>query len=151
MEWIDPSSEHYKMVCRYIRKIMPSRLKSVFDAEDFVMDAIIQIKGKNPDLLILVAKRRMMDAAKSHQNKQRSIDWDMADWRSDIAKSDLGMTIEDLEVDPILKKILNLMSDGYELPQVAEMIGLGLRTVQRKFANFKEEREKTRKNLSPLD
>jgi Homeodomain-like domain len=151
MEWIDPSSDHYKMVCRYISKRMPSRLKPVFDAEDFVMDAIIQIRGQNPDLLILVAKRRMIDAAKSPRSRVVAIDWDMADWRSEIGRSDLGMDLERLEINPILKKVLRLMAEGYELPQVAEMIGVGLRTVQRMFANFREEREKTRKNLSGLD
>jgi DNA-directed RNA polymerase specialized sigma24 family protein len=151
MEWIDTSSEHYKMVCRYINKIMPSRLKSVFDAEDFVMDAIIQIKGRNPDLLIVVARRRMIDAAKSPRSRMVAIDWDVADERSDIARSDLGMDIEGLEIDPILKKVLRLMAEGYELPQVAEIIGVGLRTVQRMFANFRQEMEKTRKNIPELD
>jgi DNA-directed RNA polymerase specialized sigma24 family protein len=151
MEWIDPSSEHYKMVCRYIRKSMPSRLNASFDAEDFVMDAIIQIRGRNPDLLIVVARRRMIDAAKSPRSKVVAIDWDVADWRSDMAGSDLGMDIEGLEIDPILKKVLRLMAEGYELPQVAEIIGVGLRTVQRMFANFREEMEKTRKNIADLD
>jgi DNA-directed RNA polymerase specialized sigma24 family protein len=157
MEWIDPSSDNYKSVCRYISKIMPARLNPVFDAEDFVMDAIMEILEKHidhsptPGLLTTIARRNMQDAAKSPRNRQRTLEIDMADWRSDIAQSDLGMDLEGLEIDPILKKILRLMAEGYELPQVAETIGVGLRTVQRMFANFREEREKTRKNLSPLD
>lgn len=155
MEWIDPSSDHYKMVCSYIKKIMPASLKPFFDAEDFVMDAIMEILEKHiessPGLLTTIAKRNMQDAAKSPRNRAGTLTIDMADWRSDIAKSDLGMDIEGLEIDPILKKVLRLMAEGYELPQVAEIIGVGLRTVQRMFLKFKEDREKTRKNLAELD
>ena len=55
---------------------MPRNLRTIYDPEDFVGDAIVELMA-NPErldekgsaLLILVAKRRMIDAARSPRSR----------------------------------------------------------------------------------
>jgi DNA-directed RNA polymerase specialized sigma24 family protein len=65
--------EHYGAACRVIARLMPWALRSRYDAEDFVSEAIVDLM-KNPtaytgrNTLILIARRRMIDAARSRSS-----------------------------------------------------------------------------------
>jgi DNA-directed RNA polymerase specialized sigma24 family protein len=62
----------HALACRAIKRRMPRGLRASYDPEDFVGDAIVELMSHRarfvefgPDLLILIAKRRMIDAARS--------------------------------------------------------------------------------------
>ena len=80
IDWSTVMRDHYSTACRVIERLMPSSLRTTYDPEDFVGDAIVELMAnperlieKGSTLLILVAKRRMIDAARSPRS--RSTRW----------------------------------------------------------------------------
>lgn len=135
MEWFDPSGDTYKKACRIVRSLMPMRLRKAYDAEDFVMDAIMELLGKDGtgDLLVLVARRRMLDAAKSPKNRDLGLTMDIPGRTHDDTESILE-GVDDLD----LRDIFRLKMEGYGLTEVSDMTGLGTRKIQRKIEKFRK-------------
>jgi hypothetical protein len=129
-------SQEYSRACGTIRRIMPQGLRSKYDPEDFVGDAIVELlmKSVEEDLasrIILIAKRRMIDAFKSPRNKELPLLLDVEN------TSILGCEENEFReklidfLPPTDGGILNLWLEGYSTPEIVKLSGLGLRTVER--------------------
>jgi len=140
MDWYNPSSDIYKKSCRVINSIMPSCLRSLFDPEDFVMDAVMELlrdERSGSELLVVVAKRRMIDAAKSPRNRTMRLPGDPPARRA-IGWQEALEEVADLDLRLILEKRL----EGYGLAEVVVISGLTPRTIQRKIRRLKKTMKK---------
>ena len=149
IDWATVICNHYALACRAIKRRMPRGLRARYDPEDFVGDAIVELMSHQarfvefrPDLLILVAKRRMIDAARSPRGRLMPLAEDVIDRQPSAA----------LEVDAAILResiihragstsgrvVVDLRSQGHTLPEIAELTGRGLRTIQRFLKHFIE-------------
>ncbi len=147
IDWDDVLPRYYLSACRDIKRKMPRCLWARYDPEDFVADAIVELMNKpapfveyGPGLLVLIAKRRMIDAAKSPRSRAVRLEVDVMDRQPEAhlrfeaaerRESMLGRTH-----DPRSRAMLALRLEGHSLPEIAEMSGRGLRMVQRFFRKF---------------
>ena len=141
--------DHYRMASRVIDRLMPPRLRTGYDAEDFVGDAIVELMTnaaladvESPALLIHIAKCRMVDAARSPRSRVLPLEVDAVDPQPAV---DLECEAsEQLEIllgragGPRCRAVVDLRSQGYSLPEIAELTGVGLRTLQRFYKSFTE-------------
>lgn len=69
---VDPIEDFYRVACGYLRGRFPSTLRSRFDIEDFVQDAIVDVlvRGGEISQLPTIARRRMIDAMRQQQSKK---------------------------------------------------------------------------------
>lgn len=144
MDWHVVIKDHYPEAVRTIRRLMPSALRRSHDAEDFVQQAVAQLIG-NPieyrgvSTLIALAKRRMIDATRRPRALVLEID-----------PSDGGRAAgQQCEADELQNRLLGRSRDsqerglillrcqGHTVAEIAELTGVGLRTVQRFFKHFK--------------
>jgi DNA-directed RNA polymerase specialized sigma24 family protein len=152
IDWPTVMCKHYALACRAIKRRMPRGLRARYDPEDFVGDAIVEVMKNRarfvefgPDLLVLIAKRRMIDAARSPRGRIMPLGEDVIDRQPSAA----------LEVDAAVLResmlrragnssdriAVDLRCQGHTLPEIAERTGRGLRTVQRFFKDFTEANE----------
>ncbi len=126
---------------------MPACLRSGFDPEDFVSDAVVELlqkptrfSGRGPALLILVAKRRMIDAARSPGRRFSPFIKDPIDRQSSAElhhdAAELRERMLDRAGNASGRALVDLRCRGHTLAEIAERTGLGLRTVQRVFKKF---------------
>jgi DNA-directed RNA polymerase specialized sigma24 family protein len=152
IDWPTIMREQYASVCRVIKRLMPCGLRARYDPEDFVDDAIVDLMSAstrfaeyNSNLLILIAKRRMIDAARSPRSRLIPLKVDVIDDRSSVAleseASDLRDWILGRVGDSSDRAVVDLRCQGHTLPEIAELTGQGLRTVQRFFKDFTEANE----------
>jgi DNA-directed RNA polymerase specialized sigma24 family protein len=124
----------------------------MYDPEDFVDDAIVELMvhpeylvDKGPSLLTLVAKRRMIDAARSPRSRLMRIEDDIIDQRpSAVLENEAAELRERMlgrAVDIRERTVVELRSRGYTLPEIAQMTGLGVRQLQRVWKQFKDANE----------
>jgi DNA-directed RNA polymerase specialized sigma24 family protein len=139
--------QDYSTACRVVNRFMPHNLRSGFDAEDFVGDALVDIMstparfaGYNRELLILVARRRMIDAARSPRSRVTALEVDVIDRNQSDGLQHDGAELRELMIgratEAGYRTELGLRCDGYTLPEIAKLTGAGLRTVQRFFRGF---------------
>jgi RNA polymerase sigma factor (sigma-70 family) len=143
--------DDYRIAVLIVKCNMPKHLRRCFDAEDFVSDAIVDLlkqklefTGRGPTLLTLVAKRRMIDAARRHKPQYQTdgIEEDQFDYRPSVEQELNAAELEQL----ILRRassdrgrtILRLRCRGYTSQEIAQLTGIGLRDVQRFMKRFRE-------------
>jgi DNA-directed RNA polymerase specialized sigma24 family protein len=139
--------EQYASACRSIKQIMPPGLRAAYDPEDFVGDAIIEVLAnpaystqRGPALLIMIAKRRMIDVARSPRCRSMPLEVELTDRQPTVAlayeATELRECLLRRASDPKLHVAVNLRCQGYTSPEIAELTGQGIRTVQRDFKQF---------------
>jgi DNA-directed RNA polymerase specialized sigma24 family protein len=152
IDWATVMRDHYPSACRIIRRLMPCGLRGVYDPEDFVGDALVEMMA-NPArfvergfaFLTLVAKRRMIDAARSPRSRLTRLDVDIIDRRPaailEHEAAELREMILGRARDPGRRHVVDLRSRGHTVPEIAELTGVGLRTLQRFLKEFVEANE----------
>jgi DNA-directed RNA polymerase specialized sigma24 family protein len=149
IDWTTLMRNHYAVACRAVERRMPRGLRARYDPEDFVGDAIVELMSRRvrfvefgPDLLILVAKRRMFDAARSPRGRLMPLGYDMIDRQPSAAlEFDAAILRESMLYragSSSDRVVVDLRCQGHTLPEIAELTGRGLRTVQRFFKDFIE-------------
>ena len=144
--------DHYRSACRIIDRVMPIGLRGKFDPEDFVNDALIELLAsperlieKGPSLLALVARRRMIDAARSPRSRVLPLTVDMIDSRSSAPEQIEAAELREMMLgrarDSQELKIVDLRCMGYTLPEIARLTGTGVRQLQRFWKQFSEANE----------
>jgi DNA-directed RNA polymerase specialized sigma24 family protein len=152
IDWTSIMRKHYALACGVIKRRMPRGLRARYDPEDFVGDAIVELMTNRarfiefgPDLLVLIAKRRMIDAARSPRSRVRPLDEDLIDRQPSVALEDDAAALRELMLhragNPGDRVVVDLRCQGHTLPEIAELTGRGLRTVQRFFKDFTEANE----------
>jgi RNA polymerase sigma factor (sigma-70 family) len=152
VDWTAVMRDYYPSACQVIRRLMPYGLRAIYDAEDFVADAIVElmthperVKKNGSALLILVAKRRMIDAARSPRCRLTRLDVDIVDRQPPPVLEHEAAEFREMMIgrapDPDGRNLVDLRSRGHSLPEIAELTGLGLRTLQRFFKQFTEANE----------
>ncbi len=153
IDWATVMREHYPSACQVIRRMMPYGLRAIYDPEDFVADAIVELmahperlsKKKGSALLILVAKRRMIDAARSPRSRLMRLEGDIIDRQPPAVLEHEAAELREMMLgraaDPNRRNLVDLRCRGHTLPEIAELTGLGLRTLQRFFKEFTEANE----------
>ena len=140
-------SDDYAVACRFIKSRMPACLRAGFDPEDFVSDAVVELlqkgtrfSGRGPTLLIVVAKRRMIDAARSPGRRLSPFIKDLIDRQSSAELHHDAAELRERMLDRAGKRAAELARRSplprATLAEIAERTGLGLRTVQRVFKKF---------------
>ena len=149
IDWATLMRVHYRTASRVIDRLMPRSLRTKYDPEDFVGDALVELMNHpklsveaSPALLILIAKRRMIDAARSPRSRVIPLEVDTIDPRAPVALEHEAREQRELMLgragDPKHRAVVDLRCQGYTLPEIAERTGVGLRTVQRFFKQFTE-------------
>ena len=149
IDWSTVMREHYAIACRVIERLMPSSLRTSYDPEDFVGDAIVELMDKperliekGSALLIVVAKRRMIDAARSPRSRLTRLEIDIIDRQPaallEHEAAELRERMLSRVDDPSGRKVVDLRCSGHTLPEIADLTGLGLRKVQRFWKRFTE-------------
>jgi DNA-directed RNA polymerase specialized sigma24 family protein len=147
VDWTAVMRDSYPSACQVIRRLMPYGLRAIYDPEDFVADAIVELMAhperigtKGSSTLILVAKRRMIDAARSPRSRFMRLEVDVIDPQPPLVleqeAAELRETMLRRTTDPDRRKLVDLRSRGHTLPEIAELSGVRLRTVQRFFKEF---------------
>ena len=92
IDWTIVLGEHYASACRVVNRCMPPGLRGRYDPEDFVGDAIVELLKNparlaeyQPHLLIVIAKRRMIDAARSAWNRLGRLEVELIDLQASAA------------------------------------------------------------------
>jgi RNA polymerase sigma factor (sigma-70 family) len=149
IDWTTVMREHYSTACRVIERLMPPSLRTTYDPEDFVGDAIVELMAnperfneKGSTLLILVAKRRMIDAARSPRSRSTRLEVDIVDRQPPAVLEQEAAELRELMLgradDPNGRNVVDLRCSGHTLPEIADLTGLGLRKVQRFWKRFTE-------------
>ena len=149
IDWAIVMRDHYRAACRIIDQIMPRCLRSMYDPEDFVDDAIVELMArpnqvieKGPSLLTLIAKHRMIDAARSPRSRLMRLEGDIIDQRPSAVLENEAAELRErmlgLAVDTRERNLVDLRSRGYTLPEIAVLTGLGVRQLQRIWKQFKD-------------
>jgi DNA-directed RNA polymerase specialized sigma24 family protein len=90
--------------------------------------------------LILVAKRRMIDAVRSPRSRFMRLEVDIIDRQPppvlEQEAAELREMMLERATDPRRRKLVDLRSRGHTLPEIAQLTGQQLRTVQRFFKEF---------------
>jgi RNA polymerase sigma factor (sigma-70 family) len=152
IDWSTVMQDHYATACRVIERLMPASLRTTYDPEDFVGDAIVELMAtperlieKGSTLLILVAKRRMIDAARSPRSRLTRLEVDIVDRQPppvlEHEAAELREVMLDRADDLYGRNVVELRCSGHTLPEIAELTGLGLRKVQRFWKRFTEANE----------
>jgi DNA-directed RNA polymerase specialized sigma24 family protein len=152
IDWPIFMHQQYATACGVIRRLTPCRLHASYDPEDFVDDAIVDLLSKSPrfveftsSLVILIAKRRMIDAARSPRSRLMNLAVDLIDDCSSVAlesePAELREWMLDRAGDSDDRAVFDLRSQGHTLPEIANRTGRGLRTLQRFFKDFTEANE----------
>jgi DNA-directed RNA polymerase specialized sigma24 family protein len=98
-----------------------------------------------PDLLILIAKRRMIDAARSPRGRMMPLGDDVIGRQPSVALDYDAAVLREVLLrragNPNNRVVVDLRCQGHTLPEIARLTGRGLRTVQRFFKNFVEANE----------
>jgi DNA-directed RNA polymerase specialized sigma24 family protein len=152
IDWASLMRKHYALACGIIKRRMPRCLRARYDPEDFVGEAIVELMANRarfvefgPDLLILIAKRRMIDAARSPQSRMMPLDEDLIDRQPSVALEDDAAVLRESMLGRAGnsgdRAVVDLRCQGYTLPEIAERTGRGLRSVQRFFKDFTEANE----------
>jgi DNA-directed RNA polymerase specialized sigma24 family protein len=147
IDWAILMRDHYPRACRVIKRLMPSKLQAVYDPEDFVGEAIVQLMaaphrstGAGAHALILIARRRMIDAARSPRSQMMRLEVDMIDPRPSAAQeheaADLRERLVGKASDRAERTVIELRCLGHSLPEIADLTGLGVRTLQRFWKQF---------------
>jgi RNA polymerase sigma factor (sigma-70 family) len=151
-DWPLILGNHYRAACRVVDRLMPRYLRRVYDPEDFVDDAIVELlakpeglQEKGPSLLTLVAKRRMIDAARSPRSRWVDSAIDAIDHRPsaalDLEADELRELMLDRARDPRERTIVELRCKGHTLAEIANLTGVGIRQLQRIWKHFAEANE----------
>lgn len=152
IDWATLMQKHYRTACGVIARLMPRSLRRTYDPEDFVLDAIVELMAKpdqliekGPSLLTLVARRRMIDAARSPRSRLMPLEVDIIDPQpSALLETDaneLRETMLSRARDPREFNIVELRCRGHSLPEIAELTGVGVRQLQRFWKHFTEANE----------
>jgi DNA-directed RNA polymerase specialized sigma24 family protein len=152
IDWGSVLCDYYALACHVIRRRMPPCLRAMYDPEDFVADAIVEVLKKparfveyGPGVIVLVAKRRMINALRSPRNRAARLDVDLMDRQPSVAlrleASELREFMIGRTRDLADRAMLALRCQGRTSIEIAELNGLGLRTVQRFFKEFAEANE----------
>jgi DNA-directed RNA polymerase specialized sigma24 family protein len=95
IDWATMMRKHYAQACRVIKHRMPRGLRAKYDPEDFVGDAIVELISNRarfvvfaPDMLILIANRRMIDAARSPRSRMMPLNEHAIDRQPSVALKD---------------------------------------------------------------
>jgi RNA polymerase sigma factor (sigma-70 family) len=124
----------------------------MYDPEDFVEDALVELMArpeqvieKGPSLLTLIAKRRMIDAARSPRSRVLRLDVDIIDRQPSAVleneAAELREQMLDRASDPRERTVVDLRCNGYTLSEIAALTGLGVRQLQRFWKQFREANE----------
>lgn len=152
IDWEIVLHDYYEWACRVISRKMPRRLRAGYDPEDFVADAIVDLLNKpawfieyGPELIVLVAKRRMIDAARSPRSRGAHLDIEVTDHQPSVALRLEALELRDFMLgrteDPGDRAMVALRCQGHTSPEIAELSGVGVRMVQRFFKHFAEANE----------
>ncbi len=152
IDWAVIMRDHYTPACRAIKRLMPGALRAGYDPEDFVADALVELMARPERLaeqgstfLVLIAKRRMIDAVRSPRGRLTRLEVDVIDDQPpailEHEAAELRQMMLDRAGDPTTRNVVDLRSRGHTLPEIAELTGLGLRTLQRCFKRFTEANE----------
>lgn len=147
VDWTSVMRDHYPVACQIIKRQMSPGLRARFDAEDFVGDAIAELMvnpagfvEKGPALLVVVARRRMIDAMRSPRSRLMPLEVDIVD-QSPRAESvceaaDLRDWMLNRAASLGERSLVDLRCHGHTLPEIAVLTGRGLRTLQRRWKAF---------------
>jgi DNA-directed RNA polymerase specialized sigma24 family protein len=152
VDWTTVMRDAYPSACQVIKRLMPYGLRAIYDPEDFVADAIVELmahperlSANRSTLLTLVAKRRMIDAARSPRSRFTRLEGDIIDRQPPAVLEQEAAELREMmlgrEADSDRRNLVGLRCDGHTLPEIAELTGLGLRTLQRYFKAFAEANE----------
>jgi RNA polymerase sigma factor (sigma-70 family) len=152
IDWATLMQKHYRATCGVIARLMPRSLRRMYDPEDFVIDAIVELMAKpdqlvekGPSLLTLVARRRMIDAARSPRSRLMPLEVDIIDPQPSALLENEANELRELMLrrarDPRELSIVELRCRGHTLPEIAELTGLGVRQLQRFWKHFTEANE----------
>jgi DNA-directed RNA polymerase specialized sigma24 family protein len=149
IDWNELMPEDYSSACRAIKRVMPRGLRGGYDPEDFVCEAIVELMSYRSQLdrsalalLIVVARRRMIDVARSPRGRMTHGIIDVVDREPSLDAIQAANELQELllrKADrPADRTVVELRCQGYSLPEIARLTGIGLRTVQRFFKTFVE-------------
>ncbi len=100
---------------------------------------------KGSALLIFVAKRRKINAAKSPRRRLARLEVEIIDGQPPAVLEQEAAELRDQMLervdDPNVRKVVDLRCRGHTLPEIADLTGLGLRKVQRFWKRFTEANE----------
>ena len=144
--------KHYRAACGVIARLMPRSLRRTYDPEDFVLDAIVELMSKpdqliekGPSLLTLVARRRMIDAARSPRSRLMPLEVDIIDPQPSALLETDANELREIMLSrargPRELSIVELRCRGHTLPEIAELTGVGVRQLQRFWKHFTEANE----------
>ncbi len=152
IDWATVMGDRYKTACRVIKRDMPRSLRAMYDPEDFVGDAIVELmarperfvaSGSAP--LVLVARRRMIDAVRSPRSRLARLESDVVDRQPAAELEQEAAELRERMLgrvdDPGEQNMIELRCSGHTLPEIAELTGVGLRTLQRFWKAFREANE----------
>jgi DNA-directed RNA polymerase specialized sigma24 family protein len=147
IDWSCVMRDQYPTACRIIGRLMPPGLRSGYAPEDFVGDAMIELMAnpaafveRGTPMLVMIAKRRMIDAARSPRSRLLPLEVDIVDHRPspelEFDAAELRERMLRRAVDPRKRTAVLLRCDGYTLPEIAASTGFGLRSLQRYWKDF---------------
>ena len=95
---------------------------------------------KGPALLTLVAKRRMIDAARSPRNRLLALEADIVDPQLSAVLEHEAAELRELMLSrangPGERNVVDLRCKGHTLTEIAELTGMSARTLQRFWKAF---------------
>ena len=152
IDWTAVMRYDYPPACQVIRRLMPSGLRTIYDPEDFVADAIAELfarpdcfSARSSETLILVARRRMIDASRSPRSRTKRIEGDIIDPKGPAVLEHEAAELREIMLrrtaDPGRRNLVELRFRGHTIPEIAQLTGLGLRKLQRFFKAFTEANE----------
>lgn len=143
MDWETVINSDYPTACRVVRRRMLPWLRSGFDADDFVSQALVallrypELDYHSPNTLVLISLRKMLTAGNRWRVELLPDDYDASD-RAPTAEqaaiaAELKQRLLDRYQDPRDKAAIRLRSEGFSLPDIAELTGRSPRTIERFF------------------
>ena len=129
IDWSSIMRENYALACGIIKRRMPRCLRARYDPEDFVGDAIVELMTNRarfveygPDLLILIAKHRMIDAARSPRSRLMPLGEDLIDRQPSVALENDAAVLREVMLgragDPGDRVVVDLRCRGTHCPKL---------------------------------
>ena len=125
----------YDLACSVVGRYLPRGLRRAYDAHDFVADAVVELAEKHAEatmaLVILVARRRIIDAMRSPRARVRPLEVDIEARRPLFCEMELRDQVDGRTRDPEHRAILWMICQGYTTVEVAKRSRFRIRTIQR--------------------
>lgn len=142
----DILAANYATAVRAVRRLMPQRLNSVYDPEDFVQEAMLECGPEHYHCLARRAKFRMIEVARlKYRNNHVQMDdrvamrlesFTLPAERVAEINEETGRSLDRVR-DPEIRLLVEMKLAGHSVHDIAKASGLNVRTVQRRLESIK--------------